>query len=130
MAKSPHVRISVGDNSNVGNIIFESTIQNSLNTVSSSDASPDLKETLNQLIEAVGVMAKQLPQEISSEVADDLEKLVNESTKTKPNPKWYSVSLDGLVKAAENVGKIGLPVVQLAGKLLQLLTLSAGKQQS
>jgi len=35
--------------------------------------------------------------------------------------KWRSVSIEGLIKAAENVGKIGVPVIELAGKILELL---------
>ena len=31
------------------------------------------------------------------------------------------VSIDGLIKAAENVGKIGEPVINLSGKALSLL---------
>lgn len=41
--------------------------------------------------------------------------------KPRPNRKWYSVSIEGLIKAAENVGKVGAPVIELAGKLLKLL---------
>jgi hypothetical protein len=36
--------------------------------------------------------------------------------------KWYSVSVDGLVKAAENIGKVGEPVIDLSRKVLSLLT--------
>jgi hypothetical protein len=47
---------------------------------------------------------------------------VEEATKPKPNKKWYSVSIDGLIKAAENVEKVGDPVINLSRKVLSLLT--------
>ena len=67
-------------------------------------------------------MNKELPKEQASEAADDFEKLVEEATKSKPNKKWYSVSIDGLIKAAENLDKLGEPVISLSKQVLSLLT--------
>jgi len=67
-------------------------------------------------------MAKSLPHEQATEVTDDLSKLVDEATKPKPNKKWYSVSVDSLIAAAENVEKVGEPVINLSRKVLSLLT--------
>ena len=53
---------------------------------------------------------------------DYLERLVDEAIKPTPNKKWYSVSIDGLIKAAENVEKVGEPVIRLSRKVLSLLT--------
>ena len=44
-----------------------------------------------------------------------------QATKEKPNPKWYNVSIEGLTAAAKNLGEVGKPVVELAGKVLALL---------
>ena len=103
-------------------MVVESTIQNSVNKVETSDIQPDLKETLRQLAEAVAFMAKSLPTEQAVEVTEDLSKLVDEATKPTPNKKWYSVSIEGLIKAAENVEKVGEPVINLSRKVLSLLT--------
>ena len=67
-------------------------------------------------------MSKALPAEQATEAAEDLSKLVEEATKPKPNKKWYSVSIEGLVKAAENLDKLGEPVINLSRKVLSLLT--------
>ena len=67
-------------------------------------------------------MSKTLPAEQATEVAEDFGKLVEEATKPKPNKKWYSVSIEGLIKAAENVEKVGEPVINLSRKVLSLLT--------
>ena len=67
-------------------------------------------------------MSNNLPDEQVVEVNDDLEKLVNEATKDNPRQKWYSVSIDGLIKAAQNLGKVGDEVIDLAGKVRKILT--------
>lgn len=43
------------------------------------------------------------------------------AVKPKPNKKWYSVSIEGLIKAAENLDKLGTPVISLSRKVLSLL---------
>ena len=67
-------------------------------------------------------MNKELLTEQVVETADDLEKLVEEAIKPKPNKRWYSVSIEGLIQAAENLDKLGEPVVSLSKKVLSLLT--------
>jgi len=97
-------------------------IQDSYNKIKSANIQPELKETLKQLIEAVETMNKSLSEEQSTEVTEDLGKLVDEATKPKPNKKWYSVSIEGLIKAAVNLDKLGEPVINLSRKVLSLLT--------
>ena len=63
-----------------------------------------------------------LPEEQAAEVTENLSKLVDEATKPAPQKKWYSVSIEGLIKAAENVEKVGKPVINLSRKVLSLLT--------
>jgi hypothetical protein len=98
------------------------SIKDSYNKITSSKIEPELKETLKQLAEAVAIMNRTAPEEQAEEATDSLEKLVNEATKSKPDRKWYSVSIDGLMKAAENVEKVGEPVINLSRKALSLLT--------
>jgi len=120
--------IFIGGNVEGGNIIsgnnnvITQRIQDSFNKADVADIQAELKETLKQLAEAVAVMAKSLPTEQATEATDDLSKLVEEATKPAPNKKWYSVSIEGLIKAAENVEKVGEPVINLSRKVLSLLT--------
>jgi internalin A len=97
-------------------------IQASYNKIVSADIPPELKETLKLLAEAVDVMNQSLPKEQAAEATEDLTKLVEEVTKPVPNKKWYSVSIEGLTKAAENLDKLGDPVINLSRKVLSLLT--------
>jgi len=112
-----------------GSIILGSTIENSFiresfNKVSSSDISGETKETLMKLAQAVDVMVKNLPEEERQEVVGDLETLIEEATKNKPRTQWFQLSADGLIKAAEKIGKVGGPVIELAGKVVSLLLLA------
>jgi hypothetical protein len=121
-------KISIGGSVTGSNIVLgnnnvvDQQIQNSFNKADAADVQAELKETLKQLTQAVEAMSKSLPAEKAAEAADDLEKLVEESIKPTPNQKWYSVSIDGLIKAAENLDKLGEPVVKLSRKVLSLLT--------
>jgi len=108
------------------NNIVTQKIQDSFNKAEGADIQAELKETLKQLAEAVAIMAKSLPDEQATEASDDLSKLVDEATKPKPNKKWFSVSVEGLIQAAENVEKVGEPVIRLSQKVLSLLTVGVG----
>ena len=114
--------ITIGENAKVGDIILASEIQESVRKAESSNIPPELMETLKLLGEAVDIMNKVLPKEQAKETAEDFGKLVDEATKPTPNRKWYSVSVEGLIKAAENVEKVGVPVINLSRKALSLLT--------
>lgn len=126
-AKNVQAEIRIGGNVSGSNIILGNNnvvnqqIQNSFNKAEAADIQAELKETLKQLAQAVEAMNNVLPQEQAAEAADDLSKLVEEATKPDPSKKWYSVSIEGLIKAAENVGKVGEPVINLSRKVLSLL---------
>jgi len=114
--------ITIGENAKVGDIILASEIQESIKKAETSSIPPELMETLKLLGEAVDVMNKVLPKEKAAETTEDFGKLVDEATKPAPQKKWYSVSIEGLIKAAENVEKVGVPVINLSRKALSLLT--------
>ena len=114
--------ITIGDGAKVGDIILASEIQESVRKAEAANIPAELMETLKLLGEAVDVMNKVLPKEKAAETIEDFGKLVDEATKPKPNGKWYSVSIEGLIKAAENLDKLGEPVINLSRKILSLLT--------
>jgi len=97
-------------------------IQNSFNKIGAAEIQPELKETLKSLTEAVSALGRTLPAEQFAEVSEDLTRLIDEAVKPRPNRKWYSVSIEGLIKAAENLDKLGEPVLNLSKKVLSLLT--------
>jgi GTPase SAR1 family protein len=104
--------INVGDE----NVVTQ-TIQSSFNTPSN----PELAPLLAQLTQAVEQMLAHLSAEQAAEVREDLERLQEELQKPQPRKKWYNLSIEGLIQAAKNVGAIGVPVIELAGKILRLI---------
>ncbi len=106
----------------VGGNVSGNLVSGNYNKINSAEIDPELKDTLLQLGEAVDAMIQKLPAEQATEVAEDFGKLTDEAIKPKPNQKWYSVSIEGLIKAAENLDKLGTPVISLSRKVLSLLT--------
>lgn len=127
---SSHVNIYAGESAiNDGgkiHIAIPNQIESSFNKVASADIQPDLKDALQQLTQAVAAMIHILPPQQAIEVTEDLTRLVDEAIKPNPNKKWYSVSIEGLARAAETIDGLGESVVKLTGKILTLLGTSAG----
>ena len=105
-----------------GKVVAAETIKGSFNTIQKSNASDELKDNLSKLTQAVEVMAEELPKEKAEEAADDMKRLVEEATREKPNPKFYNVSIQGLIAAAQNLGKVGDEVIKLTEKVRKILT--------
>lgn len=120
--KKDNVEIKFGDNAHIsGDFVVAKSIENSFNKVTNSDLTSELKEFLKELSIEVGKMAEHLSQDEAKDVTEDLETLIDKTTCEKPKRKWWSVSIDGLTKAAENLGKIGEPVLELIRKIVPLL---------
>jgi internalin A len=108
-----------------GSVVAAESIQHSFNTIQKADINDDLKEQLSQLTQAVDAMVKEKlteQPEQAEKVGVYMQRLSEEATKEKPDSEWYSVSIDGLTKAAQNLGKVGDAVIELAGKVRKVLT--------
>lgn len=108
-----------------GGFNVASSIQGSYNKVASAEVPDDLKDLLKRLATEVAKMSEALPQETAEQVARDLETLTAEATSKTPRKEWWRLSVDGLKKAASDIGEIGKPVVELAGLIVAMLM---GKQ--
>jgi small GTP-binding protein len=106
----------------VGRDFSGNLVSGNYNKINSAEIAPELKDALLELGKAVDAMIQKLPTEQAAEVAEDYGKLADEAVKPKPNKRWYSVSIEGLIKAAENLDKLGTPVISLSRKVLSLLT--------
>ncbi|HNF93721.1 MAG TPA: hypothetical protein PLQ75_03635, partial [Anaerolineales bacterium] len=121
------VEINIGDNSKVGNIVLDSKIEDSFKLITDSDIDVELRETLLQLYDAVDILiASLIEEEAKEDVTRDLNVLIEEAVKVAPRRKWYELSAEGLIKAAETVGKVGKPVIELAGKIVAILLSTKG----
>lgn len=96
-------------------------IQDSYNKITSAEIDLELKQTLTELAGAVAAIIQAFPEEQNSKVTKNFTRLVEEVTQPEPEREWYSVSIEGLIKAAENLDKLGTPVISLAKKVLSLL---------
>lgn len=105
-----------------GSVVAAESIKDSFNIIEKSNVQDDLKKQLKQLTEAVEAMTKEMPKEQAQKAADYMKRLSEEATKEKPDSEWYSVSINGLIKAAQNIGKVGDAVIYLAGKVRKILT--------
>jgi hypothetical protein len=105
-----------------GSVVAAESIKDSFKVIDKADIKGDLKEQLKQLAQAVDVMVKELPKEKAEEAADDMKRLAEEAIKPSPNRKWYSVSIEGLIKAADNLGEVGDRVINLSKQVLSILT--------
>ena len=94
----------------------------SYNKITAAPIDPELKQTLMELAGAVAAIIQAFPEEQNSKVTKNFNRLVEEVTQPEPDEKWYSVSIEGLIKAAKNLDKLGTPVISLSKKVLSLLT--------
>ncbi|GEP46376.1 COR domain-containing protein [Brevifollis gellanilyticus] len=109
-----------------GNIINSQvgqTLTNCTNMVQ-QQAPGELKTLLEKLQQDVKRMMEQLPEEKQEEVAKDLQLLTQEATAQKPNRKWYSVSSEGLLEAANYVKDFSGSIAETIGSLTKLLGFS------
>ena len=87
----------------------------------SANLADDLADKLNKLTQAVNAMARDMPDDKANEVTGDLQTLVDEAEKDEPRKKWYQLSGEGLIEAAQAVGSLGKPVIDATNAVLKLL---------
>jgi hypothetical protein len=118
------IEVTVSDGAKIsGNLVVAKSIENSFNRIDTSSASDELKTLLRDLSVAVEKMMEHLPKEERDDAAEDRDKLIEQAVQEKPKRKWWSVSVDGLSKAAENLGEIGKPVLDIVAQIVPLLTI-------
>lgn len=116
------IDVKLGDNTTIhGDFVVANSIKNSFNQVNAADIPEDLKTFLKDLTIAVGKMSENLPDESAKQVARDLETLTAEATSSSPRKQWWELSIEGLKKAAKDVGEIGKPVLEIVAKLVPIL---------
>jgi hypothetical protein len=86
----------------------------------------ELKTQLNELTKAVARMNQSLSKKDAERVTRDLKTLTDEATSDSPRKEWWQLSIDGLIKAAQDVGEIGKPVIEIAARLIPLLITISG----
>lgn len=91
-----------------------------------SPQSDEVQELLRELAEQVTALVRASragagSAAVAAEVAGNCRTLTEELAKPKPRRKWWQLSLEGLKEAAQALGEVGVPIVQTAKKLAELL---------
>lgn len=116
------INIHLGDNSPIsGNVVVAQSVENSFNKAESADISNELKDLLQRLAKEVAGISTALPEETAEEVARDLDTLTAEAISKNPRKRWWQMSAEGLQQAAEKLGKIGKPMLELVVMVVSLL---------
>ena len=114
--------IQIGEGAQINApVTIADSIENSFNTIRESTADDELKRVLEDLARAVAESARSAPPEQAETMAGDLQTLTTEATKAEPRRKWYTLSLESLREAAQTLGEVGLPIVDLTAKVAALL---------
>lgn len=125
VAMSQKIDVTIKNGATVqGNLVVAHSITSSLNTVDTIQAandSNDIQILLKQLVDAVQEMKKAMEKEYADEVMERLETLIAESNKQKPRKQWWQLSIDEIKKAAQDVGDVGKPVLDIISKLVPIL---------
>jgi hypothetical protein len=119
------ILVKLGDGTVIeGNLVVANSIKDSFNKVATSNSPNELKSLLIDLARAVGKMVGEMPSAKGEEVARDLDSLTSEATSKNPRRRWWELSVEGLTNAAQTVGAIGKPVLEILAKLVPLLPMS------
>jgi hypothetical protein len=103
---------AVGTNSKV----WAGTMQQ----INFSSASEELKATLAEVVNAVEAMTAELDSDSAEGASRDAKALIDEATSKSPRRETIERISSGLLRTAETVGKVGVPVVKTVTMLLAL----------
>lgn len=117
------IEVTLGDGTTIhGDFVVANSIKDSFNKVENANVPNELKSLLKQLAKSVAILSGNLPKETAEQVARDLETLTAEATSKAPRKQWWQLSVEGLTKAANDIGQIGKPVLELVAKIVAILT--------
>lgn len=91
------------------------------NTVQQSQASDDVKQLLEQLLNEIKGLNGKIPDQAIQTLSEESETLITETTKEQPRKKYLDLSLEGIKEAALALGEIAAPILAIAEKLSPLL---------
>ncbi|MFM4805902.1 hypothetical protein ACEUC3_18720 [Aeromonas bivalvium] len=89
--------------------------------VNGSTQPAEVKALVASLAAKIKEASTHIDPDKTKEMGSDLETLSKEMTQAKPRCKWYELSLSGLKEAAEAIGQVGKPILEVLEKLSPLL---------
>jgi hypothetical protein len=91
------------------------------NTVQQSQASDEIKQLLEQLLNEIKALNGKIPEQAIQILSEESETLITETSKEQPRKKYLGLSLEGIKEAALTLKEVGEPILELATKLSPLL---------
>jgi hypothetical protein len=101
-------------------VAIQQMLQNSFNTIQQA-TDEELKPKLETLHGQVAQLMATLDEKQQAEAKENLEALVNEATRPEPRKKWYELSKDGLIEAAQTVKELAGPITATVTEIGKLL---------
>jgi len=137
---SPEVKIMTGDNINVNQAIGSNIggqnnqITNTFGTITNTiksmpNGTQADKEELAKLVQQLADALKNVPpdqQEAAENVSKATKRVVDAAAEEKPDKQWFSVTADGLKKAAENIKAVLPDVLSIATSIITKAALVIG----
>ena len=125
---SDSITATVGNNNKdilIGKNINQATaekIEGSFNRAADATNKPDeVRNLLKQLAQEIAKVVEKLPKEKAESVANDLDTLTKEATSAAPRKKWWELSKEGIIEAAQAAGAVGTTAIALLAQLSPLL---------
>jgi actin-related protein len=116
-------QVNVSGTGNIVNVAdYMSNVSNTVtNNLAESGATDEIKKLIEELnSEIQKVSAKADPSQVK-QMGKNLKALSEEVASDEPERRWYEVSLEGIKEAAEAVGEIAKPVINITKKIAALL---------
>ncbi len=113
--------VTINNYGTINNPQIQQGVTNSSQRIAATGDFRDIQSLMQQLTQAVDQLAASLPDEVARQVRQDLSVLHAEASSPTPRTAWWQLSADGLKKAAQDVGEIGKPVLELLSRILPLL---------
>jgi small GTP-binding protein len=117
--------VKIGSNAQVhAPVTISDQIENSYNNHRIADVDGSIHELLAQMNKSIDFIARHIAPEnaeLAGTLVHDAQTLSEEITSSSPRRDWYEVSIEGLIKAATNIGELAAPLLQILEKLRPLL---------
>lgn len=117
-----HIQIS--GSTVYGSVVAAETIVDSFKELAKTKVNDEVNEILTELLNEIKALNDKVPAAQAQSIEDlsnDAKALVVESARPEPRAERYKVSLKGLKEAAQAIGDIAGPILQVVGKLSVLL---------
>jgi hypothetical protein len=114
-------KIEIGDVGEISGFVgFDNVVVGSFNRIESSGAPQETQELLKALGQAIAPLVQSLPEDSAKQVSRDYESFVDEAISPAPRKSILTAVGSGLVDVAQTTSRVGVPVVDLVQKILQL----------